>query len=91
MTMSRQLLSGHQLFHFNTCPFCIKVRLALWWMGLKVPLKNIHLRRSIRAELVGGGGKQQVPCLRIESADGGVRWLYESADIIRYLKAEFAT
>ncbi len=88
--MSRQLLSDHQLFHFNTCPFCIKVRLALWSMGLKVPLKNIKLNPNNKAELVAGGGKKQVPCLRIQSADGGVAWLYESTDIINYLKTEFA-
>lgn len=88
--MSRKLIPGHQLFHFNTCPFCIKTRLALWSMGLKVPLKNIRLKPSNRAELVAGGGKKQVPCLRIKAADGSVRWLYESADIISYLKTEVA-
>jgi len=32
-----------------------------------------------------GGGKTQVPCLRIEQAGGEVEWMYESDDIIRYL------
>lgn len=36
--------------------------------------------------LMQGGGKTQVPCLRIEQADGGVEWMYESDDIIQYLK-----
>lgn len=35
--------------------------------------------------LMQGGGKTQVPCLRIEQADGGVEWMYESNDIIQYL------
>lgn len=42
-------------------------------------------------ELTSGGGKFQVPCLRIESADGKVRWMYESIDIIRYLKNDLTT
>jgi len=30
-----------------------------------------------------------VPCLRIEKADGAVEWMYESADINRYLERRF--
>ncbi len=41
-------------------------------------------------ELRKGGGKSQVPCLRIEheSEKGkvSVQWLYESEDIIAYIK-----
>jgi glutathione S-transferase len=43
------------------------------------------------ADLIAGGGKDQVPCLRIENDDGDVRWLYESIDIVRYLKAHLVT
>jgi len=32
-----------------------------------------------------GGGSTTVPCLRIQS-DGQVRWMYESLDIIEYLR-----
>lgn len=35
--------------------------------------------------LVTGGGKTQVPCLRIVQTNGDVQWMYESNDIIRYL------
>jgi glutaredoxin 2 len=76
---------GHQLFYFATCPYCIKVRLAVWWVGIELPLKEILYHRENRDELVAGGGKKQVPCLRIEDS-AGVRWMYESSDIIRYLK-----
>ena len=44
---------------------------------------------SARAELLAGGGRGTVPCLRITEADGSVRWMYESTDIIRYLDGEF--
>jgi len=40
------------------------------------------------AELIAGGGKIQVPCLRVENKDGDVRWIYETSEIIRYLKTE---
>ena len=37
-----------------------------------------------------GGGKRQVPCLRIEATPGEVQWLYESMDIIAYLQRQQA-
>ncbi len=52
---------------------------------IKLEKKNIHSNPLYKAELVQGGGKKQVPCLRIEQADGP-QWMYESNDIIRYLK-----
>jgi glutathione S-transferase len=67
------------------------VRLALWWMGLELPLKDIISYPENKAELIAGGGKKQVPCLRIEDEKNGVRWMYESIDIIRYLKQQFAS
>ena len=40
--------------------------------------------RENRSELISGGGKGQVPCLRIDDGSGNVQWMYESDDIIRY-------
>ena len=82
--------AGHTLYQFNTCPFCIKVKLAMWRMGIELPQKNIKSNRAFREELIAGGGKKQVPCLRIESAAGDIRWMYESDDIIAYLKQKRA-
>jgi glutathione S-transferase len=39
-----------------------------------------------KATLLNEGGRHKVPCLRIEKADDSVQWLYESTDIITYLK-----
>jgi glutathione S-transferase len=39
-----------------------------------------------KATLLNEGGRHKVPCLRIEKADDSVQWLYESNDIIAYLK-----
>ncbi len=68
----------------------MRVRLALKRMRLKIPLKNIHERKEYLDELVAGGGKKQVPCLRIESSTGQTQWLYESTDIIRYIRRKAA-
>jgi len=82
-------MESYQLYYFASCPYCIKVRVMLWLMGVKLPLRNIyhgyHGEKN-KSALLEGGGKLQVPCLRIESADGKVKWLYESADIIAYFK-----
>ncbi len=79
-------LEKHYLYHFSGCLFCIKVRIVLWWMNIKLPLKDIMFHPSFRSELVSGGGKGQVPCLSIENEQGEIQWLYESTDIINYLK-----
>ena len=63
----------------------MQVRQFLEVNGIAIPLRDIHRDPQAHQELVAGGGSQQVPCLRIESADQ-VRWLYESADIISYLR-----
>ena len=61
-------------------------------MGLELPLKDIGLFHfENKAELIAGGGKKQVPCLRIEDERGDVQWMYESGDIIRYLKRQLAS
>ncbi|NOX28052.1 MAG: hypothetical protein GXP21_07715 [Gammaproteobacteria bacterium] len=83
---SGNFLENHQLYYFRGCPFCIKVRLVLWWMRLNLTLKNIHDHPEYVRELIDGGGKRQVPCLYIEH-DGNKRWLYESSDIVSYLKS----
>jgi len=79
-------LEGHHLYCFPTCGACIAVRLSAWWMGIQLPTRNVLTSSEHAAELAAGGGKTQVPCLRIEDADGSVRWMYESSDIIDYLK-----
>jgi len=78
-------IDNAQLYHFNTCPFCLKVKMAMKLMGIKIQSKNILSNPDAKAELIAGGGKQQVPCLRIDEYNK-TRWLYESSDIIKYLK-----
>lgn len=85
---AERLMSRLSLYHFDSCPFCLRVRRELARMGLEIELRNIHSDPSRYQELVTGGGSQQVPCLRIEHDDERVEWLYESSDIVAWLVAE---
>ena len=77
-------MERYQLFGYNACPFCYRVRRFLDSAGIEIQLRDTMRDRDAHAELVAGGGRSTVPCLRIEREDG-VHWLYESADIIDYL------
>jgi glutathione S-transferase len=74
------------LYYFETCPYCVRVLDAMKEMDVALPLKHILHEPAHGEELVREGGKDQVPCLKIESGNGTVTWLYESLDIIDYLK-----
>lgn len=75
------------LYHFTQCPFCIKVRKFLEDNSINLPLYNIRKDFKKKEELIEGGGKPVVPCLRIEDQyTYKVTWLYESNKIIEYLK-----
>ena len=81
---------GLILYQTATCPYCFRVRRALGKLGIRVESRNPGRNPSHRNQLLRGGGKLQVPCLRIRSEDGRERWLYESRDIIDYLQRRFA-
>lgn len=77
---------GHTLYHFQLSPFSYRVRSAIRRLGLSIPMRDVLLDHEAFRELVKQGGKDQVPCLRIDEA-GGTRWLYESKDIVAYLES----
>ena len=84
------VVEGLTLYHFASCPFCVRVRLAARKLGLVLAERNIHRDPGARDELMHGGGKTQVPCLRIEDAEGGAPvWMYESGEIVQYLESRF--
>lgn len=74
-----------QLYHFDTCPYCVKTRQIINNLNINLTMKNIRKNPKQGIELKKGGGKIQVPCLRIEDAKGTIQWLYESNDIINFL------
>lgn len=50
-------------------------------------VRNIWESEEAARELLQATGRLTVPVLRIHDAGGDIRWLPESADIIRYLEA----
>ncbi|MBU2955938.1 glutaredoxin family protein [Marinobacter sp. F3R08] len=77
------------LYHYRACPFCAFTRSALKHIDINVEERDIAKEPAYRKELIQGGGKAQVPCLRIDS-DGDIQWLYESRDIVRFLQRHAA-
>ena len=78
------------LYQFNTCPFCIKVKRNNKRLSLKIETRDAQHNPAHREELLQGGGKIKVPCLKIIDEKGNDSWLYESNDILQYLQERFA-
>ena len=78
------------LYQFKTCPFCIKVRRAMRGLSLNIELRDAQYDPQHREALLQGGGQIKTPCLRITDEQGNSQWMYESDDIIRYLRQCFA-
>ncbi len=81
---------GLTLYQFRTCPFCIKVRKELKRLSLNIEKRDALKDPAARAELQENGGQIKVPCLRITDEQGNHTWMYESDDIIAYLRERFA-
>jgi len=77
------------LYHYPTCPFCLKTRRTIRRLSLKIELRDAQNDPDHRAALIAGGGKPQVPCLLIADANGQQSWLYESDAINAYMNHEF--
>ena len=75
-----------QLYTRPFCGFCSRVKRFIEKSGIELQERNIWAEAGAAEELMAGGGRSTVPCLRIENASGSVRWMYESSDIIEYLK-----
>ena len=76
-----------ELYEFEACPFCRKVREALSILDLDVLVKPCPKGGTrFRPELVQRGGKPQFPYLVDPNA--GVE-MYESDDIVRHLFARY--
>jgi len=79
------------LYQYKTCPFCIKVRQEMRRLGLKVEQRDAQHAGTNREALISGGGMAKVPCLKITDLAGNTQWLYESGEIIKYLRSRFAS
>ncbi len=88
MTIRKPTLA---LYHKDYCPYCKATRKVIDELGLSIELRDIEFNKANRDALIANGGKQQVPCLRIENDNGNIEWMYESQDIIQYLRVYEAT
>ena len=77
------------LYQFRQCPFCVKTRRTIRRLGLNIEARDARNDPRWNQELISEGGKYQVPCLRLEKADGSHEWLYDSKTIISYLEKRF--
>jgi glutaredoxin len=82
-----QAVGNLSVYEYEACPFCIKVRRFMKASGISLPLRDAK-KDPHKNELLQGGGKLQVPCLRVEKEDGSVQWMYESNEIITFLKSK---
>jgi glutathione S-transferase len=80
---------GIVLYGYPQCPFCARVLRGIDTLDLDIPLRNTMQDTEAREALVEAMGRGTVPVLRIEGKDGEVKWLPESADILRYLESRF--
>ena len=77
------------LYHYKTCPFCMKVRQEMRRLSLNIRHINAQPEGSDRAALIAGGGLAKVPCLKITDEAGAAQWLYDSDQIVAYLRERF--
>ncbi len=78
------------LYHYKTCPFCMKVRHEIVRLSLDIQHIDAQPPGADRDTLSREGGLTKVPCLRITDTAGKSQWLYDSGKIIGYLQGRFA-
>ena len=76
-------LENHLLYYKKSCPFCQKVLRFMEANHLTMDTRETT-QPGNQNDLVRIGGKKQVPCLVINGKP-----LYESADIVAYLRENF--
>lgn len=79
-------MSNHELklYVMEYCPYCHKVLDFMNGESIDIPVVDITKDAEAEAELIKVGGKRQCPCLFIDG-----KAMYESTDIINWLKESF--
>ena len=82
------MMNKHTLYFSKYCYFCQKVLFKIKNKEHSIELRSVSEQSNMQ-ELLNGGGKSQVPCLRIERADeSSDTWMYESDHILSYIESE---
>lgn len=71
------------LYYYPQCPFCARVLSAIKPLNLDIELRNTNTHPNYKKELNNLTGRNTVPCL-VENG----KPMFESADIIKYLKSK---
>lgn len=80
-------MPSYELYKKDVCPYCQKVMRFMEKHHVQgVEMKDIVEEPKNKEDLIARGGMNQVPCLFI---DGEA--LYESDDIIQYMKEHLVT
>lgn len=79
---------SYQLYKTDLCGFCYRVRSFFDANGIEVPMRDVNKEPEAFRELLQGGGRTTVPCLRIQRGEE-VEWMFESADIMRYVGQKY--
>ena len=77
------------LYHMGHCPYCKRTIKVIKDYKLTVTYKDLDVHEKFRKELITGGGKQQVPCLLMTEKSKSDQLLYESQDIINFIKKNY--
>ena len=85
-----EMTKNMALYQYKTCPFCIKVRREIKRQSLNIELRDAQHNQEHRSHLLEGGGQVKVPCLKIKNEQGNETWLYESNEIINFLKQKIS-
>lgn len=83
-----QPAEDYQLYKTDMCGFCYRVRHFLDANDIDIPLRDVNQDAAAFRELLSGGGRTTVPCLRIQRGEE-VEWMFESVDIMRYLAVQY--
>ena len=78
------------LYEYKSCPFCMTVRQEMRRLSLNIERLDAQNDSTHREALVRGGGKAKVPCLKVTDQSGNSKWLYESGEIVAFLRGRFA-
>lgn len=79
-----------ELYQFEGCPFCKKVRQKMTEHGLSFVAHNPRQNEERMDELMELGGQDQVPFLVVRDDAGDVvETMYESDDINAWLDEQF--
>ena len=84
-----QEVKSLQLYQYQACPFCVKVRRAMHRNTLNIETVDAK-QPEHKQRLLEQGGTVKVPCLRIDNGNDDITWMYESSDIITYLEKRFS-